>query len=164
LNKENAKLFVQAKTCKEELEKLKFARGAYLSGRHHRIKDGVGFQKGAKENTKIQKKGNEFPKFIKEKGKAPMVNDVSSCVNTHVAYFVHNAYFSHAIIASSSYLSYAKANMLEVGIMFIMLNMFMLKMLKRRMHQVVHPLLIIFFMYHIFYSINLAKLLPPCWT
>jgi hypothetical protein len=56
-------LTIQAKTCKDELEKLKFARGAYMSGRHPRIKDGVDFQKGIKENTKIFN-GHKFPKFI----------------------------------------------------------------------------------------------------
>jgi hypothetical protein len=51
LSEENAKLIVQATTCKEEHDKLKFARRAYMSGRYPKIKDGVGFQKGAKENT-----------------------------------------------------------------------------------------------------------------
>jgi hypothetical protein len=31
-----------ATTCNNELEKLKFARGAYMSGRHPMIKDDVG--------------------------------------------------------------------------------------------------------------------------
>jgi hypothetical protein len=51
LSEESAKLIVQATTYREEHDKLKFSRGAYMSGRYPRIKDGVGFQKGAKENT-----------------------------------------------------------------------------------------------------------------
>jgi hypothetical protein len=45
------------------------------------IKDDVGFQSGAKENTK---KGNELPKFVSEKGKEPMVNNIHSCAKTSV--------------------------------------------------------------------------------
>ena len=75
-----------------------------MSGRYPKIKDGVGFQKGAKENTQIHEKGHEFPKFVKEKGKTPMPNILhSSCANTHVVHYSHNCYFSHAMIASSSY-------------------------------------------------------------
>jgi hypothetical protein len=33
----------------------------------------------------------------------------SSCANTHVAHYAHNCYFSHAMISSSSYSSFAKA-------------------------------------------------------
>jgi hypothetical protein len=35
----------QLKTCKIDYEKLKFARDAYIVGRHPSIKDGLGFQK-----------------------------------------------------------------------------------------------------------------------
>jgi hypothetical protein len=44
-----------------------------MSGRHPRIKDGVDFQKGIKENTKIFN-GHKFPKFISLKDKAPMIH------------------------------------------------------------------------------------------
>jgi hypothetical protein len=50
--------------------KVKFARVAYLSGRHPKIKDGLGFQRWAKYNTKIHEKSQEFLKFIKEKENA----------------------------------------------------------------------------------------------
>jgi hypothetical protein len=38
-----------------------------MSGRYPKIKDGVGFQKGTKENTKIHVNDHKFPKFINEK-------------------------------------------------------------------------------------------------
>jgi hypothetical protein len=53
-NDEIAKLNVQLKTSKNELEKVKFARDAFTIGRHPSIMDGLGFQKGTK-NTKSQK-------------------------------------------------------------------------------------------------------------
>jgi hypothetical protein len=61
LNNHVAKL--EAKIAKHGLdyEKYKFARSILLSGRHPRIKDGVGFQKGGKENTKLKVSGQVFP-------------------------------------------------------------------------------------------------------
>lgn len=47
-----------------------------MSGSH---KDGVGFHREGKDNTKSPNNGHKFPKFIKEKGNAPMINDHSSC-------------------------------------------------------------------------------------
>jgi hypothetical protein len=71
LNDHITKLEEQAKIGKVELEneKIIYARGVYLSGRHPRIKDGVGFQRGSKENAKIKVNDHEFHKFAKEKGK-----------------------------------------------------------------------------------------------
>jgi hypothetical protein len=45
LNNEVANHNAQLKTCKVEFDKLKFARDAYIVGRHPSIKDGLGFQK-----------------------------------------------------------------------------------------------------------------------
>jgi hypothetical protein len=95
LNDEIAHLNVQLKTCKSEVEKVKFARDAFTIGRHHSIKDGIGFQKGTK-NTKSQKD----LKFTKEKGKSPMTNSVHSVhekrnhayLYSHVKSTSHNAY------------------------------------------------------------------------
>jgi hypothetical protein len=111
LNNEIAKLIVQYKTCKDELEKLKFAREDYLSGRHPMIKDGVCFQRGAKENTKIHNNGHEFPKFIKEKGKAHMIHNAHSSY-ANVAYNAHveNSHVSHVMIASTSHSTFARAS------------------------------------------------------
>jgi hypothetical protein len=67
LNDGIAKLHVQLKICKDECDKVKFARDAYTIGRHPSIKDGLGLHGGAK-NIKSQKAFN----FIKEKGKVPM--------------------------------------------------------------------------------------------
>jgi hypothetical protein len=50
LNAKIEKLNAQVKHANDELEKVKFARGAYTSGRHTMIQDGVRFQRGA--NTK----------------------------------------------------------------------------------------------------------------
>jgi hypothetical protein len=44
LNNDIASLNAQLKTCKNENDKIKFARDAYTIGRHPSIKDGLGFQ------------------------------------------------------------------------------------------------------------------------
>jgi hypothetical protein len=69
LNDEVASLNAQLKTCKVEFDKLKFARDAYTVGRHPSIKDGLGFQKEAKNLI-----SQRAPIPNKEKGKAPMAN------------------------------------------------------------------------------------------
>jgi hypothetical protein len=48
---EVASLNDQLKTCKNDFDKLKFARDAYTIGRHPSIKDGLSFQKEAKNLT-----------------------------------------------------------------------------------------------------------------
>jgi hypothetical protein len=73
LNDEIVQLNVQFKTCKNKLEKVRFASDAFTIGRHPSIKDGPGFQKGTK-NTKSQKALN----FTKEKEKAPLANSLHS--------------------------------------------------------------------------------------
>jgi hypothetical protein len=75
LNNDVASLNAQLKTCKDNYEKLKFARDAYTIGRHPSIKDGLGFQKGTK-NLTSQRTSN----LNKEKGKAPMA---SSSYSSH---------------------------------------------------------------------------------
>jgi hypothetical protein len=49
LNDEIAKLNAQTKICNDELKNIKFSREAFVNGRNPRIKDGIGFQKGAKD-------------------------------------------------------------------------------------------------------------------
>jgi hypothetical protein len=126
LNNDVANLSTQLKTCKNDYEKLKFAKDAYTIGRHPSIKDGFGFQKGAK-NLTSQRTSN----LNKEKGKALMasssysshdqknhaylyahVKNVSGvahhnrCYNHVVLPVSHDVAFkSHAMFASSS--SYA---------------------------------------------------------
>jgi hypothetical protein len=70
LNGEVASLNAQLKTCKNDFDKLKFARDAYTVGRHPSIKDGLGFQKEAKNLT-----SQRAPISYKEKGKAPMASN-----------------------------------------------------------------------------------------
>jgi vacuolar-type H+-ATPase subunit H len=67
LNNDVASLNAQLKTCKDNYEKLKFARDTYTIGRHPSIKDELGFQKGTKNLTR-QRTSN----LNKEKGKAPI--------------------------------------------------------------------------------------------
>jgi hypothetical protein len=69
LNDEVVNLTTQLQICKNECEKIKFARDAYTIGRHPSIKDGLGFQKGTK-NLTSQRASN----LIKDKGKAPMAS------------------------------------------------------------------------------------------
>jgi hypothetical protein len=109
LNDEVASLNAQLKTCKVDFDKLKFARDAYTVGRHPSIKDGLGFRKEAKNLT-----SQRAPIPNKEKGKAPMANstqrnhafiynDRKFSRNAHYnRSYIHDAFNSHAMIASSS--------------------------------------------------------------
>jgi hypothetical protein len=100
LNAQVTKLKAEVLNDKNELEdeKLKYARGAYLNGRRPRINDIVGFQRGGKENTNVKINGHEFPKFMKEKGKAHIIhNDHITHANGHVSYdHTSHAHTSHA--------------------------------------------------------------------
>jgi hypothetical protein len=87
LNNEVASLNDQLKTCKDDYEKLKFARDAYTIGRHPSIKDGLGFRKETKNLT-----SQKTSVLNKEKGKAPMA---SSSQNNH-AYIYDRKFTSHA--------------------------------------------------------------------
>jgi hypothetical protein len=64
LNNDVASLNAQLKTCKDNYEKLKFARDAYTIGRHSSIKDGLGFRKETKNLT-----SQRTSSLNKEKGK-----------------------------------------------------------------------------------------------
>jgi hypothetical protein len=108
LNDEVASLNAQLKTCKIDFDKLKFARDAYNIGRHPSIKDGLGFRKEAKNLT-----SQRTPIPNKEKGKAPMASSFrknhafiyNRKVASHFNYnrsYNHDAFDSHAMIASSS--------------------------------------------------------------
>jgi hypothetical protein len=101
-----ASLNAQLKTCKNDFDKLKFARDAYTIGRHPSIKDGLGFKKEAKKLT-----SQRAPILNKEKGKAPMASciqknhmfiyDRKVSKNTHYNRS-YDAYDSRAMTASSS--------------------------------------------------------------
>jgi hypothetical protein len=75
LNNDVVSLNAQLKTCKDNYEKLKFARDAYTVGRHPSIKDGLVFRKETKNLTSQRTSG-----LNKEKGKAPMA---SSSYSSH---------------------------------------------------------------------------------
>jgi hypothetical protein len=106
LNDEVASLNAQLKTCKDNFDKLKFARDAYTIGRHPSIKDGLGFRREAKNLT-----SQRAPILNKEKEKAPMA---SSSQKNHTFIYdrkcsrnahynrSYNACDSHAMISSSS--------------------------------------------------------------
>jgi hypothetical protein len=106
LNDEVTSLNAQLKTCKNDFDKLKFARDAYTIGRHSSIKDGFGFRKETKNLT-----SQKAPILNKEKGKAPMASSSQKCHayiydrkfsrNAHRSYD-YNAFDSHAMFASSS--------------------------------------------------------------
>jgi hypothetical protein len=101
LSDEVASLNDQLKTCKNDFDKLKFARDAYTIGRHPSIKDGLGFRKETKNLT-----SQKVP-VLKEKGKAPMASSSKKC---HAYIYDRNfsrnrsydAFNSHAMFASSS--------------------------------------------------------------
>jgi hypothetical protein len=108
LNDEVASLNAQLKTCKNDFDKLKFARDAYTVGRHPSIKDGLGFRRETKNLT-----SQKAPILTKEKGKAPMASSTqrnhafiyNRKIASHSNYnrsYDHDAFDSHAIFASSS--------------------------------------------------------------
>jgi hypothetical protein len=88
LNNEIASLNAQLKTCKDDYEKLKFARDAYTVGRHPSIKDGLGFRKETK-NLTSQRTSN-----LKGKGKAPMASS-SHDQKKHAYLYAHVKKVSH---------------------------------------------------------------------
>jgi hypothetical protein len=108
LNDEVASLNAQLKTCKNDFDKLKFARDGYTVGRHPSIKDGVGFRRETKNLT-----SQKAHILTKEKGKAPMASNTqrnhafiyNRKTASHSNYnrsYDHDAFDSHAMFASSS--------------------------------------------------------------
>jgi hypothetical protein len=109
LNDEVASLNAQLKTCKNDFDKLKFARDAYTIGRHPSIKDGLGFRREAKNLT-----SHRAPVLNKGKGKAPMTsspqrnhafiyNEKVASRSRYNRNYAHTTYNdSHAMFASSS--------------------------------------------------------------
>jgi hypothetical protein len=103
-----ASLNAQLKTCKNDFDKLKFARDAYTVGRHPSIKDGLGFRREIKNLT-----SQKAPILNKEKGEAPMASSpqrnhafiynrkIASSSNYNRSYD-HDAFNLHAMSASSS--------------------------------------------------------------
>jgi vacuolar-type H+-ATPase subunit I/STV1 len=147
LNDEIANLNAQLKTCKNECEKIKFARDVYTIGRHPSIKDGLGFQKGTK-NLTSQRASN----LIKEKGKASMASNLhsfhdkknhaylyahvknASCVAHHNSCYDHVVLPTHhdVVFDSLPCLHHLALHMpmveIDIGVMFIMLFLVHLEM------------------------------------
>jgi hypothetical protein len=85
LNDEIARLNVQLKYCKDEVDIIRFARDAYTIGIHPSIKDGFGFHSGAKDT-----KSHKAPNFIKEKGNAPTTSSShSSHIRKNHAFYLY---------------------------------------------------------------------------
>jgi hypothetical protein len=106
LSDEVASLNAQLQACKNDFDKLKFARDAYTIGRHPSIKDGLGFRKETKNLT-----SQKTSILNKEKGKAPMASSSQKChAYIYDRNFSRNAHYnrsydafnSHAMFASSS--------------------------------------------------------------
>jgi hypothetical protein len=92
LNNDVASLNDQLKTCKNDYEKLKFARDAYIVGRHPSIKDGLGFRKETKNLT-----NQGTSDLNKGKGKAPMASSSYSSHDqkNHAYLYAHVNKVSH---------------------------------------------------------------------
>jgi hypothetical protein len=121
LSDEVASLNAQLKTCKNDFDKLKFARDAYTIGRHPFIKDGLGFRKETKNLT-----SQKTPVLNKEKGKAPMASSSQKChAYIYDRKFSRNAHYngsydafnSHAMFASSSILVHGKSKPRKSNVM-----------------------------------------------
>jgi hypothetical protein len=82
----------QLNTCKDDYEKLKFARDAYTVGRHPSIKDGLGFRKETKNLT-----SQRTSDLSKGKGKAPMASSSYSVHDqkNHAYLYAHVKKVSH---------------------------------------------------------------------
>jgi hypothetical protein len=160
LNNDVASLNAQLKTCKDDYEKLKFARDDYTIGRHPSIKDGLGFQKETKNFT-----SHKTSNLNKEKEKAPMASSSQKnhayrykkvtnitphdkCDNHSVFPVCHDDVFSsHAMFATSS--SYV---MVEIGLGVIML--FLICLGK---HPLAQLLFIIHVMLHLYCHVKMLK-------
>jgi vacuolar-type H+-ATPase subunit I/STV1 len=114
LNDEIANLNAQLKTCKNECDKIKFARDVYTIGRHPSIKDGLGFQKRIK-NLISQRTSNliNSHSFHHKKNQAYLYAHVKNATNVahhgdcydRVVFSIrHDDVFnSHAMFASFSF-------------------------------------------------------------
>jgi hypothetical protein len=107
------------------------------------IKDGVGFQKEGKENTKIKVSRQEFPKFVKEKGKTPIVLIVhtihASVMLLMILWFL--ILMLMLIMSMLHMLILYILHLLEhlvLGIMFLMIKFLICLMSNQQMHQMVH--------------------------
>jgi membrane-bound ClpP family serine protease len=122
---------------------------------HPRIKDGVGFQRGGKENTKIKVNEHGFPKFVKEKVKAPIVHNVHFPMLMPMSLML----MIRMLILQILMLCFVELHML--GILFLMLKLLMCHMLNLAMHQMVHTCHITHLMHLMCFHAKMARLFGP---
>jgi cation transport ATPase len=171
LNDDITRLNAQLKTCKDELEKIKFAWEAYTIGRHPSIKDGLGSQKGAKD-----KKSHEAPNSLRKRGKRLwlIVIILLMLAKTMLIFMLMLRMFEMCIIILMLIMLFILCVMMlfmlhmpwllllvhlllmvRVGTMFIIL--YLLMCLRLGMHFMVIIFHIIHLMLHIFFIVNLVK-------
>jgi hypothetical protein len=106
LNDEVASLNAQLKYCKNDFDKLKFARDAYTIGRHPSIKDGLGFRKETKNLT-----SQKALVVNKEKGKALMASSSKKChAYIYDRKFSRNAQYNRSYDAFNSHVMFASSS------------------------------------------------------
>jgi hypothetical protein len=125
LNNDIASLCAQLKTCKNENNKIKFAKDAYTISRHPSIKDGHGFQMGIK-NLTSQRTSN----FIKEKGKAPMAS------SSHSSHDKKNHAYLYAHVKNASSIIHHNHVVCQLVMMLFLIHMPCLH------HPVLHMLMV----------------------
>jgi hypothetical protein len=101
---------LDAKIAEHELEneKFKFSRSILYNRRRPGIKDGVGFQHGSQDNTKLNTHGNKLSQFVK--GKAPMVQDREGYILYPENYPEHKIRRVHAKKTHIDHRAYTYAN------------------------------------------------------
>jgi hypothetical protein len=154
LNGEVASLNDQLKTCKNDFDKLKFARDAYTIGRHPSIKDGLGFRKEAKNLT-----SQRAPIPNKEKGKALMA---SSSQKNH-AFMYNDRKYSRNFHYDRSYNAFdSHAMMLPVLILMVGLGEILCLMLLRK--RVINlPLSFMLATLSMYFHVKMKKWLLESW-
>jgi hypothetical protein len=168
LNNDVANLGAQLKTCKNDYEKLKFARDAYTIGRHPSIKDGLGFQKGTKNLT-----SQRASSLNKEKGKAPMASSSYSSHDqkNHAYLYAHvkNGLVLLIMIGAIIMMFYMFVMMLHLILMpclhlflhmlmvGIDLGAIMLLLMRLGRHQMDQPCFIKHVMLHMFFYAKMIK-------
>jgi hypothetical protein len=85
----------QQKTIKEE--KLEYARSVFLNARRPHIKSGIGCKNGAKNNSRVNTRGQEFIKFTK----ANVQQEKKQSIKT-----TNNILYSYANTSHVSHMSY----------------------------------------------------------
>jgi hypothetical protein len=67
-------------------ENVEYARSAYLNARRPHIKSGIGYKTGDKHNSRVNTRGQEFIKFIKDNIQHEKKQNINTTNNTSYAY------------------------------------------------------------------------------